>query len=154
MSKKKDSTPREQNRMRVTQTEYENRLDQLLQLKAMGYSASQLVKAAMQSWGLSERQAYRYLEDVKALEKRFGSEPPDVHCGRLINRMNRLFAQSYKENDIRTAILATEVELKIIQALGVSKHDQVSPSASGETSGIGLLDAIQALEEGGPSEES
>ncbi len=142
-------------KQRITQEGYAQRLDQLLQIKAMGYTDSQLVKSCQQFWNLSERQAYRYLKAVRDLEAAMGDDPMAAHRGRLLNRARHLYATAIQEKDLSHALKATELELKLLESLkDLTKEEQEYAGTTSASSNRLSRELLEALGKPGKGRKS
>jgi hypothetical protein len=116
-----------QRRRRASEAESLERLDALLQLKADGASDSQLLNAATTGYGLSTRQAYRILEEVRKTEAALGQESGRTLYGMMLNRTRRMNRRSVQKDDLRSQIRNTELEMKIIERLSRELPSQLDP---------------------------
>lgn len=107
-------------RNRATEAEQQRRVDTLMTLSARGYSTMQLVRAACQQWGVSERQAMRYVSAAKEQESKLAQQPLDTRVGHLLSQFNFIYQQAIQMEDYELArrVTADRVHLLMQQAKG------------------------------------
>ncbi len=106
MSKKKN---------RVGQQEKQHRLETLCSLSAQGHSNGKLVRMAIQQWHLSERQAYRYLEEVREIQRVLLDGDPLEQYGLLMASGHEIYRQAIQNNESDTAIRALKLKFDLVK---------------------------------------
>lgn len=135
---------------RVTQIEYQKRLDILMALCARGLPSSQLIKIACQQWDVSERQAKRYLKKAREQQAKIGSQPLEEHYSHLLLRFNYIYQQAIQLRDLE---LARRTASDLAQLLRQQRKDlmnDASPSHQPRLVGSDELEElIRSLENEG-----
>lgn len=127
---------------RVTQVEYQKRLDMLLALRARGLCFSQLVKIACQQWGVSARQAKRYLKKANEQECRLGSQPLEARYAQLLLKFNYIYQQAIQLQNLE---LARRTALDLAHLLRQQRKEQTYDPGSGIQSGLVESGELEAL---------
>ena len=133
-------------RNRASKEEFNKRVEQLLALKAQGYSSSQLVEVSQKAWGLSGRQPWRYLTEVKKREKALASQNIGEHQGRLLSQLNFIYTQAISKGDHNTAVRAISAQIPILKLGNTGVKGHVTPSTQEKSVSPGLQAALEACE--------
>lgn len=97
---------------RVTQMEYRQRVDMMTALLARGLPYSHMVRIAQDQWGVSERQAKRYIQMAKGQEKRFGTQPMVDQYSQVIGKFIYIYSQAIHHQDLELARRTTRDMMK------------------------------------------
>jgi hypothetical protein len=127
---------------RVTQIEYQKRLDILTALCARGLPYSQLVKIACQQWAVSERQAKRYLKKAREQQSNLGFQSLEDRYSHLLLRFNYIYQQAILLRDLE---LARRTMSDLMQLFRQQQKDLMNdPSLSHQSRLVGS-DELEAL---------
>jgi hypothetical protein len=107
----------------VSKAVVESRIEQLMTLKAQGYSYSQMVKVGGQSWDVSDRQVKRYLEEVKYREKALAAGSWKEQLGSLFVKQQILYAKAVQSGDLNLVRMCVADHLKAIELSSKLKHE-------------------------------
>lgn len=127
---------------RVTQTEYQRRMDILLALRARGLAPSHLIKIACQEWKISERQAKRYLQKARQQETVLASQTLAERYTTLLNRLNYIYQQAIQLRDLE---LARRTASDLLQVFQQQRKDLLHDSAIQPTARLVEADELEAL---------
>lgn len=135
---------------RVTQIEYQKRLDVLMALCARGLPSSQLIKIACQQWDVSERQAKRYLKKAREQQAKLGSQSVEDRYSQLLLKFNYIYQQAIQLRDLELARRAASDLAQLLRQQRKDLMNDSSPSHQSRLVGSDELEAlIQSLEEEG-----
>ena len=142
-------------RNRATNAEYETRLDALTGLMKRGHSPTQLIRAAGQQWGVSIRQANRYLKAIKEREKENLKQPFEFRLSFLGMHFDFLYEQAVQEKDWELARKVTENRMTLynMQHKG-GLDDAIQSEKPGFAKHKGLEELIRMLEEEGRQKQA
>lgn len=134
----------------------ESRIELLTSLKAQGYRYSQLVKAGMSAWQVSERQVKRYLKRIQAEEQLLANASVLDHLGSTLIQYRYLYAKALQNDDLNLArkIKADEIRaLSMLRKLptqqiteGTQSHETGDSSSVAPDELVALLSALEADE--------
>jgi hypothetical protein len=127
---------------RVTQIEYQKRLDILMALCARGLPSSQLIKIACQQWDVSERQAKRYLKKAREQQSRLGSQSLEDRYSHLLLRFNYIYQQAILLRDLE---LARRTMSDLMQLFRQQQKDLMNDSSLSHQSRLVGSDELEAL---------
>ncbi len=88
----------------TSQQDKAKRIDTLMNLKAQGHSYNKLVAVATKAWGVSPRQAKRYLRDVAQMERDLVSIDTGDFWGATMNQLERLRAKALQDGKPELAL--------------------------------------------------
>lgn len=133
------------NRKRANRLECEQRVSTALSLIAQGASTAQIVALLMQSEGISERQAFRYVEEARKSIRGLGNQATDEERGLIIKRLELLYQNAFSQKDIKVAnqVMANQIHLHKYRS---KSHDLSHVASALEPE---LEAAIRALESKG-----
>lgn len=135
---------------RVTETEYQKRMDVMMALRARGIPTSQLVSIACQQWGISERQAMRYLKAAKEQENSLAQLPASAQYAHLLLQYNYIYQQAIQLENLELAMrVAEKREHLIAQQQKELRNDPTHTTRSHLVGSDELEMLIQSLEKEG-----
>ena len=144
---------KQKGKSRASSQQILERYDRLLQLKAQGFTKGQLFQICRGAWELSERQTFRYLAEVDALEAGLAQGEPLSHYGILLNRARHQYAKADRQDNIPLAIKATELESSIYEKIAKEKRRETTASIhTAPLNDQEILEIIQSLEDAGKVE--
>lgn len=127
---------------RVTRIEYQKRLDVLMALCARGLPSSQLIKIACQEWGVSQRQAKRYLRKAREQQSMLGTQPVEERYSQLWLRLNYIYQQAIQLKDLE---LARRTAVDLAQLLRQQRKELLHDSSFSSPSRLVEADELEAL---------
>jgi hypothetical protein len=132
-------------RARATEKDREARLETVLSLLARGIPKSKILQVLIAHYGISERQAKRYLSEARELEAALGEGMNAKSRGVLANRFEFLFQQAVEKGDLKTARDILNSHSKLLQLPnqtgGIKAgHDPANPSPAA----LGLSPELEA----------
>ena len=129
-------------RNRSTETDYQKRLDLTAGLLARGIPSSQVATMICEHWGVSLRQAMRYISIVKDQEGKQLNQTLEIRYSHLSIQLNYVYQQAIQMNDFELArrVISDLIELYKLQRNELLNDPDYSPAS-------GLIDAneLEAL---------
>ncbi|GEM_PF-4368906 len=95
---------------RITQRQYDRRIEELHRLIMYGYSHAQIMERCTDGWNLSKRQARRYIAAAYDTFNATAGIDPETHLGIALERLNDLFNTANRAGNVP---LALTVQLEI-----------------------------------------
>ena len=110
---------------KVTFAEIELRVGVIAKMLIQGVGRADIVRFCSEQWDISERHTDTYL--ARAKEKIIESTELNrqFEIGRAATRLNNIFAQAMKVQDLKTAIMAQK-ELSALYALNLPTRQEVT----------------------------
>ena len=130
-------------RARATNRERESRVLQVFRLLRLGSVPCEISQLLMTQYGLSQRQAERYLKDAYDLLRVVPEKVVDL-IDIAIAQMDHVYQQAIKANNFNAAIHANTQKMKFIQER--IKYASASSTPSSPTASDSLDSLIQSLE--------
>jgi hypothetical protein len=84
---------------RVNQAEIQKRVNALMFLCAQGHSSSAIIKTACHNWGITERQAKRYLQKAREQQKALGTQPIEETYNLVFQKVNYIYQLGIQTQD-------------------------------------------------------
>lgn len=135
---------------RITQNEYQLRLDMMTALLARCLPYSYMVKFACKQWNVSERQSKRYIQKARELEKRLGSETLMEGYHQILSKFNYIYQQALQLRDYE---LARRTAKDIAKLRKQEMKDLMNEDAQTYQSRLVDSDELEALIQSLESEE-
>lgn len=138
-------------RKRASNTELQYRLDALLGLRARGIPSSQLIDVACQQWGVSERQAKRYLQMAKDQALTVIKQPLEFQYGQICLALSYIYQQAIVLGDLNLAQRVATDRMRLLKQL---KAELPQAQPSGIMSAKELEALLQSFEDKTKEDES
>lgn len=104
---------------RITAAEKHKRVSQVTELLLTGHSRADILRfAAEMNWDVSERQVTYYISAANEYFKKSAAVDRDSEIGKAMRRYTRLYRESYRVKDYRTAMQTQE---KIVALFGLAQ---------------------------------
>lgn len=104
-------------RNRATSHEYQERVDVLQALWARGFPPSRAIQLACQQWGISERQAKRYLQAAREQVEEQIKKPLEHHYAQVWLELGYIFQKAVQDGDLKLAQRVTGDRMRLLKQL-------------------------------------
>jgi hypothetical protein len=146
--KKQRNNAKAQKRGRVTQLDLEHRVQIACDFLVQGYAYSNIVKALMTQYKVSERQGKRYVELAqKKCAEIFSSQPAQNLLAELVSQTKYIHKLSLQEKDIPTALKSLEFQSRLVTLSGRVGGHLEQQSIGSENLSPGLEKLLAAIEQ-------
>jgi lysyl-tRNA synthetase class I len=131
---------------RIKQIEYLRRVDVMTALLAKSIPYSHMIRLACQQWGISERQAKRYIQTAREKVKEVGSQSLADHYHQVISWYISIYqdATQSQDNDMRRKAARDMVAL-LRQVKRDLSHEEFKKSESRLIESGEMEEILQAL---------
>lgn len=100
---------------RANKTEIQYRLDALNGLRARGVPSYQLVQVACQQWGVSERQAKRYVQMAREQMLEEAQQPIEQQYGQIWFQYHYIYQQAILTGDLKLALRTCSSRARLLK---------------------------------------
>ena len=118
-------------RQRATQEEVAHREEQVADLLLSGHSSAKLVAMAIQTWGVSERTAWRYVKNAKDYLESPYAATAQGQRNFLQRKVQRLYLKAMQTEDSALALKALKLEADLINTMEKNSVPNLSEEAFG-----------------------
>lgn len=134
---------------RISRSEKEHLITQVWKLLDQGYHRSDIVKALCSGYGISQRQAYRYVEETRVLRLQSHlKRPAEEYYEDILQKASYIHHQSAKQQDFEMALksLKTQAEIYALQQKYQGKGKNDTPTTHEAPLSPGLQNLLKTFD--------
>lgn len=127
---------------RVNQAEIQKRVNVLMLLCAQGHASSAIIKTACHNWGITERQAKRYLQKAREQQKALGTQPIEETYNLVFQKVNYIYQLGIQTQDHE---LARKAGADLIKLYKEKRKDVMNDPAQSHHSRLVKADELESV---------